>query len=91
MYLQSCYKDKNSEICLLSYRTAQEIMMMILSKTKTNKDELVNQSTIKSRLMLHRGSVLKNNKKLEIYWQTNHELTFRVFRVVFTAIYQHSG
>ncbi len=37
------YKEKNSEICMLSYRTAWEIMMMILSKKKTNKDKLVNQ------------------------------------------------
>ncbi len=48
----------------VSCKTAQEMMMIISSKKKTNKDKLVNQWTIKSRLMLHRRSVLKNDKKL---------------------------
>jgi acetoacetate decarboxylase len=42
MYSQSPYKDKNSEIFVLSYRTAQETMIMILSKMKANEDGLVN-------------------------------------------------
>ncbi len=68
-------QGQNSEICGLSCRTDRDIMMMILSKKKTNKDEFINQWTIKSRLMLHCWSVLKNDNKLETYRRANHKLT----------------
>jgi hypothetical protein len=67
-------QGQKSEICMLSCKTAWEIMMMILSKKKTNKDELINWWTIKIRLMLHRGSVLKNDEKIDTNGQANHEL-----------------